>query len=165
MILSPEFYFAQARQHEIRNSILPRPGPKAGMAGSSLLVLLPAPFTHRTPGLASTKPRGPPGSFRHQRKYGLEEDKICGAIETAGPYLGHLHMGENNRKPPGYGHIPWEEVGAALQSIHFEGWVVMEPFISREWLVRSSGSRGCPRENHGFDFAWIFLRRLFTGAS
>lgn len=59
----------------------------------------------------------------------IEEDTIRGAIETAGPYLGHLHIGENNRKPPGYGHIPWDEVGSALRSIAFQGWVVMEPFL------------------------------------
>jgi len=59
----------------------------------------------------------------------IEEDSIAAAIETAGVYLGHLHIGENNRKPPGYGHIPWNEVGGALRSIGFQGWVVMEPFI------------------------------------
>ncbi len=59
----------------------------------------------------------------------IEEDSISGAIQTAGACLGHLHIGENNRKPPGRGHIPWKEVGSALRSIGFQGWVVMEPFL------------------------------------
>lgn len=59
----------------------------------------------------------------------IEEDTIGEAIETTGEYLGHLHTGESNRKPPGYGHIPWDEIGASLKKINFQGWVVMEPFL------------------------------------
>jgi D-psicose/D-tagatose/L-ribulose 3-epimerase len=59
----------------------------------------------------------------------IEEDSFAGAIRTAGKLLGHLHTGENNRKPPGLGHIPWREIGAALKEIDFPGWVVMEPFL------------------------------------
>jgi D-psicose/D-tagatose/L-ribulose 3-epimerase len=59
----------------------------------------------------------------------IEEDTFSGAIRTAGKYLGHFHIGENNRKPPGRGHIPWGEIGSALNSINFGGWVVMEPFL------------------------------------
>jgi D-psicose/D-tagatose/L-ribulose 3-epimerase len=60
----------------------------------------------------------------------IEENFIGQAIEQAGNRLGHFHIGENNRMPPGYGHIPWTEVGAALRRIQYEGFVVMEPFIS-----------------------------------
>jgi D-psicose/D-tagatose/L-ribulose 3-epimerase len=59
----------------------------------------------------------------------IEEDSFSGAIRTAGRHLRHFHIGENNRKPPGRGHIPWGEIGSALRSINFEGWVVMEPFL------------------------------------
>jgi D-psicose/D-tagatose/L-ribulose 3-epimerase len=59
----------------------------------------------------------------------IEEDFIGQAIEKAGERLGHFHIGENNRMPPGYGHIPWTEVGAALRRIRYAGLVVMEPFI------------------------------------
>jgi len=60
----------------------------------------------------------------------IEENFIGQAIEQAGNRLGHFHIGENNRMPPGYGHIPWTEVGAALRRIQYEGFVVMEPFIT-----------------------------------
>jgi len=59
----------------------------------------------------------------------IEEDFIGEAIRKAGEKLGHLHVGENNRMPPGYGHIPWTEVGAALRKINYQGYVVMEPFL------------------------------------
>jgi len=59
----------------------------------------------------------------------IEEDSFDEAIKTAGGLLGHLHTGESNRKPPGRGHIPWVEIGAALKAITYHGWVVMEPFL------------------------------------
>jgi D-psicose/D-tagatose/L-ribulose 3-epimerase len=59
----------------------------------------------------------------------IEEDFFAEAIRTAGDHLGNFHVGENNRMPPGYGHIPWTEVGAALRQIGYQGNVVMEPFL------------------------------------
>jgi D-psicose/D-tagatose/L-ribulose 3-epimerase len=59
----------------------------------------------------------------------IEEDFIGEAIIKAGDKLGHLHIGENNRMPPGYGHIPWTEIGAAVRKIDYKGNVVMEPFV------------------------------------
>jgi D-psicose/D-tagatose/L-ribulose 3-epimerase len=59
----------------------------------------------------------------------IEEDFMGEAILTAGDKLGHFHIGENNRMPPGYGHIPWTEIGAALRKIDYQGYVVMEPFL------------------------------------
>jgi D-psicose/D-tagatose/L-ribulose 3-epimerase len=59
----------------------------------------------------------------------IEEDFVDDAIVRAGGKLGHLHVGENNRMPPGYGHIPWTEIGAALRKIDYNRYVVMEPFV------------------------------------
>jgi D-psicose/D-tagatose/L-ribulose 3-epimerase len=59
----------------------------------------------------------------------IEEDFIGEAVQKAGERLGHFHIGENNRMPPGYGHIPWTEVGAALRKANYRRFVVMEPFI------------------------------------
>ena len=59
----------------------------------------------------------------------IEEDFAADAILTAGDKLGHFHIGENNRMPPGYGHIPWTEIAAALRKIGYTGDVVMEPFV------------------------------------
>lgn len=59
----------------------------------------------------------------------IEEDFFNQAILGAGERLGHFHIGENNRMPPGYGHIPWTEIGAALRTINYQGFVTMEPFL------------------------------------
>lgn len=60
----------------------------------------------------------------------IEEDNMYDAIRKAGNLLGHLHVGECNRKLPGMNHsIDWLEIGRALRDIHYEKAVVMEPFL------------------------------------
>lgn len=67
----------------------------------------------------------------------IEEDSMGGAIRTAGKLLGHVHVGEANRKLPGQGRLPWDEIGAALREIGFSGNVVMEPFVKMGGKVGS----------------------------
>lgn len=59
----------------------------------------------------------------------IEEDFLGDAIRDTGAYLGHFHIGECNRKVPGQGHMPWDEMGQALRDINYTGAVVMEPFV------------------------------------
>lgn len=59
----------------------------------------------------------------------IEEDSISEAITKTGKYLGHMHIGENNRKVPGKGHMPWDEIFQALNRILYKGCIVMEPFV------------------------------------
>ena len=59
----------------------------------------------------------------------IEEDSFYDAIKNTGNLLGHFHVGEGNRKPPGKGTLPWEEMGKALNDISYTGCVVMEPFV------------------------------------
>jgi D-psicose/D-tagatose/L-ribulose 3-epimerase len=59
----------------------------------------------------------------------IEEDDIGQAIITAGNKLGHFHIGETNRKPPGKGRMPWDEIISALSNIDYKGAIVMEPFV------------------------------------
>jgi D-psicose/D-tagatose/L-ribulose 3-epimerase len=50
-------------------------------------------------------------------------------LQTKG-YLGHFHVGENNRRLPGQGKIiNWLEIAKALKNIDYSGAVVMEPFV------------------------------------
>ncbi len=67
----------------------------------------------------------------------IEEDSFGGAIRTAGGRLGHLHIGEANRRVPGKGRLPWREIGIALKDIGYTGDVVMEPFVRRGGTVGS----------------------------
>lgn len=59
----------------------------------------------------------------------IEEDNIPEAIRKAGNMLGHLHVGEGNRKLPGMGSLPWRDIGRALKDIIYDKGVVMEPFL------------------------------------
>jgi len=59
----------------------------------------------------------------------IEEVSMGDAIRQAGKLLGHFHTGECNRMVPGKGRIPWQEIGAALKEIGYDGAVVMEPFV------------------------------------
>lgn len=59
----------------------------------------------------------------------IEEDDIYKAIITAGKKLGHVHIGETNRRPPGLGRFPWDELAKGLKDIQYTGSVVMEPFL------------------------------------
>ncbi|GMO53681.1 MAG: sugar phosphate isomerase/epimerase [Termitinemataceae bacterium] len=59
----------------------------------------------------------------------IEEDNMAAAIRMAGDKLGHFHIGEQNRKVPGKGNIPWNDLACALKDINYDGTVVMEPFV------------------------------------
>ena len=59
----------------------------------------------------------------------IEEDNMAAAIRLAGPDLCHLHLGEQNRRVPGKGTLPWQEIGQALRDINYQGAAVMEPFV------------------------------------
>lgn len=65
----------------------------------------------------------------------IEEDNIGAAIRRAGPDLCHLHLGEQNRKVPGKGSLPWQEIGQALRDINYQGAAVMEPFVMKDGTI------------------------------
>ncbi|MCF7942921.1 MAG: sugar phosphate isomerase/epimerase [Spirochaetia bacterium] len=61
----------------------------------------------------------------------IEENSMYDAITTAGPHLGHFHLGENNRRPPGgLVGFSWKDIFSSLHAIHYDGWAVMEPFLN-----------------------------------
>ena len=59
----------------------------------------------------------------------IEESSFSAAILTAGNFLGHVHAIENNRRLPGRGHLPWNEIGDALRLIDYQGMITMEPLV------------------------------------
>ena len=59
----------------------------------------------------------------------IEEDSFRGSILQSKGWLGHFHLGETNRRPPGEGRIPWPEIFGALREIDYQGAVTMEPFL------------------------------------
>jgi D-psicose/D-tagatose/L-ribulose 3-epimerase len=101
----------------------------------------------------------------------IEEDNIGDAIRLAGPRLGHLHVGEGNRKVPGKGHLPWNEIGKALRDIHYEKGVVMEPFVLSGGKVGSdikvwrdlSGNATAGKMDRDIKASLKFLKQAFKG--
>lgn len=60
----------------------------------------------------------------------IEEDDMLGAFRLAGNRLGHVHVGENNRKLPGMNNsLDWDGIGKTLKEIGYNKGVVMEPFL------------------------------------
>lgn len=70
---------------------------------------------------------------------GIEEKDLGAAIRAAGPHLKHVQVAENDRGTPGTGHLPWQEVAAALRDVGYEGRVVIETFSDRvEAIARAA---------------------------
>ncbi len=59
----------------------------------------------------------------------IEEESFYQSIKTAGKYLYHFHVCENNRGIPGTGHVQWQEIYKALKEINYNRWAVIESFV------------------------------------
>lgn len=66
----------------------------------------------------------------------IEEDSFVTPIIKSGRNLRYFHIGENNRKMPGLGMLPWKTIFDTLKSIGYTQPIAMEPF------VRPSGEIG-----------------------
>lgn len=101
----------------------------------------------------------------------IEEDSMVEAILLAGDRLGHFHVGENNRRLPGKGGMPWYEIGSALRAIGYDKNIVMEPFVRNGGGVGSDIkvwrdlSKGATDEMLDQDAAAsvAFLKNVFSG--
>lgn len=100
----------------------------------------------------------------------IEEDNIADAIRDCGDYLGYLHVGEGNRKVPGKGHLPWNEIGKALNEIGFDSNVIMEPFVTmggqigediKVWRDLSGGANEATMDKEIAE-SLVFLRNAFA---
>lgn len=101
----------------------------------------------------------------------IEEVSMGAAIREAGSLLGHFHTGECNRMVPGKGRMPWREIGEALRDIHYDGTVVMEPFVRmggqvgsdiKVWRDISNGASEEQLDRDAAD-AVTFERYMFEG--
>jgi D-psicose/D-tagatose/L-ribulose 3-epimerase len=59
----------------------------------------------------------------------IEEDSFIGPILAAGSRLRYFHIGENNRKMPGLGMMPWRMIFDALKAVNYVRPITMEPFV------------------------------------
>lgn len=91
--------------------------------------------------------------------------------KIAGDRLGHFHVGENNRRLPGKGGMPWYQIGSALRAIGYDKNVVMEPFVRSGGGVGSDIkvwrdlSKGADEQRLDLDAAAsvAYLRNVFSG--
>lgn len=58
----------------------------------------------------------------------IEEQNIPAAILALGPSLSHLHASENDRGIPGRGHVDFAGILAALRTIRYDGYLMIEGF-------------------------------------
>lgn len=101
----------------------------------------------------------------------IEEDNIADALRYAGDYLGHVHIGEGNRKLPGQGSLPWNEIGRALRDINFKKGIVMEPFVKmggqvgediKVWRDLTGGADEA-KMDQDIKESLVFLKKAFLG--
>lgn len=101
----------------------------------------------------------------------IEEDDMPAAIRLAGKQLGHFHVGENNRRVPGKGSLPWAAIGNALREAGYDSAVVMEPFVlqggcvGKDIKIWRDLSRNADEARLDADAAasLAFLRHVFSG--
>ncbi len=62
----------------------------------------------------------------------IEDVSLGDAIRAANSQrIGHVHACENDRGVPGSGHVPWNDVAAALKDINYDGPIVIESFTAK----------------------------------
>jgi D-psicose/D-tagatose/L-ribulose 3-epimerase len=70
----------------------------------------------------------------------IEEDSFVTPIVKAGDRLRYFHVGENNRKMPGLGMMPWKTIFETLKLADYKRPVTMEPFVKPGGEVGSAVS-------------------------
>lgn len=70
----------------------------------------------------------------------IEETDIAGAILSAGPLIGHVHLADSNRRPAGLGHTNFAPIVKGLQQINFNGYLGAEvlPYPSPDEAARQT---------------------------
>lgn len=56
----------------------------------------------------------------------IEEVSITDALSAAGPRLWHVHAADSNRRAPGFGHLDFQAILAALERIGYRGYLSAE---------------------------------------
>lgn len=56
----------------------------------------------------------------------IEDDRIGDSLVRNGKWIRYVHLADTNRLAPGMGHMDFDEIFRALQTIGYDGWVSME---------------------------------------
>lgn len=58
----------------------------------------------------------------------IEEADVAAALRQAGPYLGHVHFVDSNRRPAGLGHMDYTPIATTLFDVGYDGYLSAEAF-------------------------------------
>ncbi|WP_329959006.1 sugar phosphate isomerase/epimerase family protein [Aquirufa ecclesiirivi] len=58
----------------------------------------------------------------------IEEVDIAQSIRENGPWIGHVHLADSNRRPMGMGHTSMKEIADALKQVDYQGAISAEAF-------------------------------------
>ena len=58
----------------------------------------------------------------------VEEKDLPAALRAGGKHIGHVHLADSNRRPPGFGHTDLACIATALREIGYEGFISAECF-------------------------------------
>jgi len=64
----------------------------------------------------------------------ITEADMNQSIDMAGPHIGHVHLADNNRRLPGYGHIAFADGLRTLREVGYTGWFSFECAISHNYF-------------------------------
>lgn len=56
----------------------------------------------------------------------IEESAMATSLRTAGPFVGHVHFVDSNRRAAGFGHIDYAPIRYALREIGYDGYLSAE---------------------------------------
>jgi sugar phosphate isomerase/epimerase len=66
----------------------------------------------------------------------IEEPSIEASLRQAGPYLGHFHVADSNRRYPGAGHLDFARLLTVLRTeAGYDGWISLETLPEPEPLA------------------------------
>lgn len=67
----------------------------------------------------------------------IEESDLPAAIRLAGHRLAHVHLADNNRAAPGFGHLDFKPIVQAIADVGYQGWISYEllPAAGDVWGV------------------------------
>ena len=68
----------------------------------------------------------------------IEDTSLTESIKEASHYLWHVHVCDSNRKPPGFGHLPFKRIIRALREVDYSGYLSVEAY---QWPDQESALR------------------------
>lgn len=95
----------------------------------------------------------------------IEEKDQAAAIRLVGDKLAHFHACGSDRGAPGFDHIAWEPIVAALREVNYDGAVVIESFTPDNQTIARAAAIWRPLAATQEDLATdgqAFLRRAFA---